>query len=96
MMEQVSFAKGFSYSGVDVDTSSQGGGGMSMPGTFAFLSGGASDGDRLSQDVPAGSTAAQNTQRRSKKEEMFDKQMEAYQRERESGMPRQAGGGGRP
>jgi hypothetical protein len=95
MMEQVSFAKGFSYSGVDVDTSSQGAGGMSMPGTFSFLGGAASDGDRLSQDVPGGGTPAQNTQRRSKKEEMFDKQMEAYQRERESGMPRQGGGGGR-
>lgn len=95
MMEQVSFAKGFSYSGIDVDTSSQGGGGMSMPGTFAFLSGAASDGDRLSQDVPGGGKPPQNAERRSKKEEMFDKQMEAYQRERESGMPRQGGGGGR-
>jgi hypothetical protein len=66
-----------------------------MPGTFSFLGGAASDGDRLSQDVPGGGTPAQNTQRRSKKEEMFDKQMEAYQRERESGMPRQGGGGGR-
>jgi hypothetical protein len=41
VMEQVSFAKGFSYSGLDVDTSSQGAGGTTMPGAFSFLSGGA-------------------------------------------------------
>jgi len=92
MMEQVSFAKGFSYSGIDVDTSSQGSGGTSMPGTFSFLNGGASDGDRLSQEVP-GAAAPPPAHRRSKKEEMFDKQMEAYQRDRESGMPKLPGGG---
>ena len=89
MMEQVSFAKGFSYSGLDVDTSSQGGGGTSMPGAFSFLGGAAAEGDRASQGL---TTAPANSQRRSKKEEMFDKQMEAYQRDRESGMPKQGGG----
>lgn len=89
MMEQVSFAKGFSYSGLDVDTSSQGGGGSTMPGAFSFLSGAASEGDRASQGL---TTAPANSQRRSKKEEMFDKQMEAYQRDRESGMPKQSTG----
>ena len=39
MMENVSFAKGFGYSGVDVDTSSQGMGGTTIPGAFAFLDG---------------------------------------------------------
>jgi hypothetical protein len=91
MMEQMSFAKGFSYSGLDADTSSQGSGGMTMPGAFSFLSGGAAEGDRLSQEVPGGASAAQASQRRSKKEEMFDKQMEAYQRDREMGMPKQGG-----
>jgi len=90
MMEQMSFTKGFSYSGVDADTSSQGNGGMSMPGAFAFLNGGASEGDRLSQEA---GTSQQPSQRRSKKEEMFDKQMEAYQRDREAGMPKQGMGG---
>ena len=90
MMEQVSFAKGFSYSGLDVDTSSQGMGGATMPGAFSFLSGAASEGDRASQGL---TTAPANSQRRSKKEEMFDKQMEAYQRDRESGMPKQGMGG---
>jgi hypothetical protein len=86
MMEQVSFAKGFSYSGLDVDTSSQGMGGATMPGAFSFLGGAASEGDRASQGL---TTAPATSQRRSKKEEMFDKQMEAYQRDRESGMPKQ-------
>ena len=88
--EQMSFAKGFSYSGIDVDSSSQGTGGLSMPGAFGFLNGGSSGGDRLSQD--GGVQPAASSQRRSKKEELFDKQMEAYQRDRESGMPRPAGG----
>jgi hypothetical protein len=88
MTEQMSFAKGFAYSGIDADTSSQGTGGMTMPGAFAFLNGGAAEGDRLSQEAPQ-----QPSQRRSKKEEMFDKQMEAYQRDREAGMPKQAMGG---
>jgi hypothetical protein len=86
MMEQVSFAKGFSYSGLDVDTSSQGTGGNTMPGAFSFLSGAASEGDRASQGL---APAPANSQRRSKKEELFDKQMEAYQRDREQGMPQQ-------
>ena len=89
VMEQVSFAKGFSYSGLDVDTTSQGGGGATMPGAFSFLSGAAAEGDRASQGL---TTAPANSQRRSKKEEMFDKQMEAYQRDRESGMPKQGMG----
>jgi hypothetical protein len=89
VMEQVSFAKGFSYSGLDVDTSSQGMGGSTMPGAFSFLSGGAAEGDRASQGL---TTAPANSQRRSKKEEMFDKQMEAYQRDRDSGMPKQGMG----
>jgi hypothetical protein len=90
MMEQMSFAKGFSYSGLDADTSSQGTGGATMPGAFSFLNGGAAEGDRLSQDSGGGGQVA--SQRRSKKEEMFDKQMEAYQKDRESGMPRMPAG----
>ena len=86
MMEQVSFAKGFSYSGLDVDTSSQGTGGSTMPGAFSFLNGASSEGDRASQGR---APAPANSQRRSKKEELFDKQMEAYQRDREQGMPQQ-------
>ena len=84
--EQVNFSKGFSYSGVDTDTSATGTGGMTMPGAFSFLNGGSSNGDRLSQDVLGPATPAQSSQRRSRKEEMFDKQMEAYQRDRNAGI----------
>jgi len=87
--EQVNFGKGFSYSGLDADTSATGTGGLTMPGAFSFLDGAASAGDRLSQDV--GAPAAQNSQRRSKKEEMFDKQMEAYQRDRDVGIQKGSG-----
>ena len=80
-----SLTKGFSYSGVNADTSSQGTGGMTMPGAFAFLSGAAAEGDRLSQD--SGVSQKVSSQRRSKKEEMFDKQMEEYMRQRGAGMP---------
>jgi len=82
--EQVNFGKGFSYSGLDADTSATGTGGLTMPGAFSFLDGAASAGDRLSQD--GGAPSVQNSQRRSKKEEMFDKQMEAYQRDRDVGI----------
>jgi hypothetical protein len=88
--ENVSFAKGFGYSGIDTDTSSQGMGGSTIPGAFSFLSGGASEGSQgtFGEGGPAPPTSSQ---RRSKKEEMFDKQMEAYQRDREMGMPKGAG-----
>lgn len=87
MMENVSFAKGFGYSGVDVDTSSQGMGGTTIPGAFAFLDGIAPLGGTPGSAPPAPAAS----QRRSKKEEMFDKQMEAYQRDREQGMPKGPG-----
>jgi hypothetical protein len=86
--EQGSFSKGFSYSGIEVDTSSTGSGGMTMPGAFSFLGGAAGEDDRLSQDVLGAAQPANSSNRRSKKEEMFDKQMASYQRDREMGMPK--------
>jgi hypothetical protein len=86
IFENVSFAKGFGYSGIDVDTSSQGTGGTSIPGAFSFLGGG-----EVASLDPGGPAPPTGSQRRSKKEEMFDKQMEAYQRDREMGMPKGAG-----
>jgi hypothetical protein len=85
MMENVSFAKGFSYSGIDADTSSQGSGGTTIPGAFSFLTDIITDAGATPQKPQVSS------QRRSKKEEMFDKQMEAYQRDREQGMPKGPG-----
>jgi hypothetical protein len=84
-IEQSGFSKGFSYSGLDVDTSAQGNGGASMPGAFSFLNGAAAPGDRSGGAYPGGNSVGT---KKTKKEELFDKQMEAYQRERENGMPR--------
>jgi len=89
MLENVSFAKGFGYSGIDTDTSSQGTGGTTIPGTFSFLDGAV---ESLGQAAgPGAGTPTVSSQRRSKKEEMFDKQMEAYQRDRDNGMPKGPG-----
>jgi hypothetical protein len=57
-----------------------------MPGAFSFLNGGAAFGDKSQGSIPGG--GAPSGRGKSKKEELFDKQMEAYQRERESGLPR--------
>ena len=86
MFENTSFNKSFGYSFNEADTSTSGDGGSLIPGTFSFLNGNAAPGDRNSQEFP-GSTN-QTARTKSKKEEMFDKQMEAYQRSREEGMPK--------
>jgi len=86
MLEQGSFSKGFSYSGLGVDTSTQGDGGLSMPGAFSFLGGAAAMGNKSQDSFPG--AAAPSGRGKSKKEELFDKQMEAYQRERDAGLPR--------
>lgn len=86
MFENTSFNKSFGYSFNSADTSTGGDGGSMIPGTFSFLNGNAAPGDRNSQEFP-GSTN-QTARTKSKKEEMFDKQMEAYQRSREEGMPK--------
>jgi hypothetical protein len=83
MMEHQSFAKGFGYSGLDVDTSTGGNGGSSMPGAFAFLNGAAATGDRTANTM----ASMMDTAKRSKKEQMMDQQMEAYIQERNRGMP---------
>jgi hypothetical protein len=83
MMEHQSFAKGFGYSGIDVDTSAQGNGGFSIPGAFSFLNGAAATGDRTGNTIPS----MAETAKRSKKEQMMDQQMEEYIKERNRGMP---------
>lgn len=82
-MEQTSFAKGFGYSFQDADTSTQGNGGSTIPGAFSFLNGAAAPGDRTGNQIPS----MASVERRSKKEQMFDQAMEAYQNERNRGMP---------
>ena len=54
---------------------------------FGFLNGNAAPGDRTMQGIGGTVNRQEPSRSKSKKEEMFDKQMEAYQRSRESGMP---------
>ena len=83
MMEHQSFAKGFGYSGLDVDTSAQGNGGFTIPGAFSFLNGAAATGDRSANTIPS----MADTAKRSRKEQMMDQQMEDYIKERNRGIP---------
>lgn len=83
--EHNSFSKNVGYSFNDSDTSVAGNGGATIPGAFGFLNGGNSAGDRSSQDFNPGKT--EQGRNKSKKEELFDKQMEEYQRSRDVGMP---------
>lgn len=84
MMEHQSFARGFGYSFNSADTSTGGNGGSTIPGAFSFLNGASATGDRTGQQVPMGMA---DTQRRSKKEQMFDNAMEEYKRQRDLGLP---------
>jgi hypothetical protein len=68
------------YSFVDSDTSVAGNGGATIPGTFGFLNGGASPGDRQ------GNAIASNRANKTKKEQMFDEQLDLYKQNRDSGI----------
>ena len=70
------------YSFIDSDTSTGGNGGSSIPGTFGFLNGAASPGDRQANTV--GMNAGSST--RTKKEKQFDQQLDLYKQNRDSGM----------
>jgi hypothetical protein len=92
MFENTSFNRSFGYSFNTSDTSTGGDGGASIPGTFSFLNGASAPGDRTGQEFPGSSSGGvsgtgQTGRSRSKKEEIFDKQMEAYQKSRDSGIP---------
>lgn len=78
-------------SGAAVDNSS------SKNFDFGFLNGSAAPGVRTTQDIGAGSGGQKEGRSKSKKEEMFDRQMEAYQKNRDVGLPqkRTAPNGGR-
>jgi hypothetical protein len=70
------------YSFLDSDGGTAGNGGARIQHNFAFLNGAAGPGVKQSATV-----LTNHNDKRSKKEEMFDAQMEAYQRERAMGMP---------
>ena len=70
------------YSFIDSDTSTAGNGGSTIPGAFSFLNGNATPGDREANQMQTSKPA------KTKKESMFDQQMEQYKQNRESGIPR--------
>ena len=64
---------------------------------FGFLNGNAASGERTKQQIGDSGMRQEPGRSKSKKEEMFDRQMEAYQKNRDTGLPqkRQAPNGGR-
>lgn len=72
------------YSFLSSDTNVAGGGGADIPGTFSFLNGQSGPGGRGVDLYPGGGGGEKKT----KREEMFDQQMESYMKNRDAGMPR--------
>ncbi len=72
------------YSFLNDDTTSTGNGGSSIPGTFSFLNGQAASGQRGVDTYPGGGGGEKKT----KREQMFDAQMEEYMKYRDQGMPK--------
>jgi hypothetical protein len=54
---------------------------------FGFLNGNASPGDRTMQGMGDSNMRQEPGRSKSKKEELFDRQMDAYQKSREQGLP---------
>ena len=54
---------------------------------FGFLNGNAASGDRSAQGMGDSNMRQEPGRTKSKKEEMFDRQMEAYQKNRDNGLP---------
>lgn len=71
------------YSFLDSDTSTGGNGGESIPGTFSFLNGAASPGDKTGQNL---GQSLQTQAGRTKKELMFDQQLDMYKQQRDMGL----------
>jgi hypothetical protein len=72
------------YSFTDADTSTAGNGGATIPGNFHFLNGAAAPGDRAGQSMIDARNAVGA---RSKKEQMFDAQLDQYKQQRDLGLP---------
>ncbi len=75
---------GDSYSFLNADTSTGGNGGMSISHNFEFLGGSSSVGTKEGSSFQTTDMSG----KRSKKEEMLDKQMEAYMKSRDTGVPK--------
>jgi len=74
---------GDSYSFIGDDTSAQGNGGLNMKHNFTYLQGQDSVGTREASNFQT----TNSNQKRSKKEEMLDQQMEQYKANRDIGIP---------
>jgi hypothetical protein len=75
---------GSDYSFINDDTNTNGNGGSSIPGSFSFLNGQAGPGQRGVDLYPGGGGGEKKT----KREQMFDQQMEEYMKYRDQGMPK--------
>lgn len=71
------------YSFLGADTSTQGNGGLSMKHNFTYLNGQ----DAVSTKEASNFQTTSINQKRSKKEELLDQQMEQYMKSRDQGMP---------
>lgn len=74
---------GDSYSFLGADTSAQGNGGMTMKHNFTYLNGQ----EAVSTREASNFQTTSSNQKRSKKEEMLDQQMEMYMKNRDAGIP---------
>jgi hypothetical protein len=72
-----SYTKGFSFIADD----------QAPIGNFEFLNGQNAPGTRTASDMPNGGHGARAQPQKSKREQLFDKDMEEYMRQRGSGMP---------
>jgi hypothetical protein len=72
-----SYTKGFSFIADD----------QAPIGNFEFLNGQTASGTRTASDMPNGGLGARAQPQKSKRESLFDKQMEDYMRQRGAGMP---------
>lgn len=75
---------GDSYSFIGADTSAQGNGGLSMKHNFTYLNGQDAVSTKEASNFQMSSSA---NQKKSKKEEMLDSQMEQYMKSRDLGIP---------
>ena len=74
---------GDQYSFIGTDTNAQGDGGLSMKHNFTYLNGQ----DSVSTREASSFQSTNSNQKRSRKEELLDQQMEQYVKSRDAGMP---------
>jgi len=80
------------YSFIGSDTSTNGDGGASLPGTFSFLNGQSAPGSKGGDGYSGGGGGGGGGgEKKTKREQMFDSQMEEYMKHRDNGMPKGPG-----